>query len=187
VAAVFKSILIAAALMLVGFGAADAVWAEPVSPNRVIPDPLVKHIPTTMGALLPGAEKSAVVRSAKAAVVSAKVVRGSLKERPSRFVGSCGNVWKRQYAATTRPCPALSEHYGIDVRRKLVPARLSRPQYPQQYTTGYVPASGEQSTGANVGQIGDFWVGMNRSTMPAGGQESQTKVAPRTVSGENAK
>jgi hypothetical protein len=62
-----------------------------------------------------------------------------------------------------RPAPVVLEQVWVDETKSAVPARLRRPQYPQLYTTGYVPASGEQSTGANVGQIGDFWAGMNRA------------------------
>lgn len=185
VAAVFKSLLVAAAVLLVGFGAAGAVWAEPVSANRVIPDPLVKHRPNAVDPLFSDAAIAARFASARAKD-SVADVKGSGKR--FKFEVHCGQGWDRRGAGSTdRQAPVVLKQVWVDETKRPVPVPLRPAQYPQLYTTGYVPASGEQSTGANVGQIGDFWAGMNRATMPAGGQESQTKVFPRTVSGENAK
>jgi hypothetical protein len=161
VAAVFKTIVVAAALLLVGFGAAGAVWAEPVSASRVIPDPLVKHRPTYVDPFFSDAAIAARAASARAKD-SAADVKGSGKR--FKFEVHCGQGWdKRGAGSTDRPAPVVLEQVWVDETKSAVPARLRRPQYPQLYTTGYVPASGEQSTGANVGQIGDFWAGMNRA------------------------
>lgn len=183
-AAVFKSILIAAAVLLVGFGAAGAVWAEPVSPNRVIPDPLVKHRPTYVDPFF-----SDAAIAARFAAMRAKDSAGGTKGRRFWFKPAVCLVERAKPEASTTygKGPVVLEQVWVDETKRAVPARLRRPQYPRPHITGYVPGSSGPCSGANVGQIGDFWAGMNRSTMPAGGQESPTKVSPRTGSGENAK
>lgn len=183
-AAVPKSILVAAALMLVGFGAAGAVWAEPVSPNRVIPDPLVKHRPAYVDPFF-----SDAAIAARAASACAKESAGGAKGRRFWFKPAVCLVERAKPEASTTygKGPVVLEQVWLDETKRAVPARLRRPQYPRPYITGYVPGSSGPCSGANVGQVGDFWTGMYRLTTPAEGQESQTKVSPLTVSGENAK
>ena len=184
-AAVFKSILIAAAVLLVGFGAAGAVWAEPVSPNRVIPDPLVKHRPTYVDPFF-----SDAAIAARAASACAKESAGGSKRRRFWFKPSeCLVERVKPEASTTYgKGPVVLEQVWLDEAKRAVPARLRRPTYISGYTPGVtVPSQPGVGFPGQGGQVGDFWAGMYRLTTPAEGQESQDKVSPRTGSGENAK
>jgi hypothetical protein len=184
VAAVFKSILVAAAFVLVGFGAGGAVWAEPVSASRVIPDPLVKHRPTYVDHSF-----SDAAIAARFATARARDSAGGTKGRRFWFKPAVCLVERAKPVASTTygKGPVVLEQVSVDETNSAVPARLRRPQYPGPYITGYVPGSSGPCSGANVGQIGDFWAGMNRSTIRNGSPESQTKLSTHTVSGENAK
>lgn len=174
--------LVAAAVLLVGFGAAGAVWAEPVSANRVIPDPLVKHRPTYVDPL-----SSDAAIAARFAAMRARDSAG--KGKRFKFEVHCGQGWdKRGAGSTDRPAPVVLKQVWVDETKRPVPVPLRPPQYPRGYQPGLTaPSPHNFGYRGEVSYVGDFWVGMNRSTTPAGGQESQTKVAPRTVSGENAK
>ncbi|MFA7341498.1 MAG: hypothetical protein WC028_32240 [Candidatus Obscuribacterales bacterium] len=162
-AIVFKSMLVAAAVLVVGFGAAGAVWAEPVSASRVIRDPLVKHAPNSIGAVVPDAAQSAVVKSAKAAVVSAKASKGSGK-RCKVEVHCEPGLDKRGAGSTDRQAPAALEQVLVDGAKRSVPVNLRRPRYPLLgYTPGSVPLGGEFSTGPRLNLVGDFWHSMYRA------------------------
>jgi len=184
VAAVFKSILVAAALLLVGFGAAGAVWAEPVSPNRVIPDPLVKHRPTYVD---PSFSDAAI--AARFATARARDSAGGTKRRRFWFKPSECLVERAKPEARTTygKGPVVLEQVWLDETKRAVPARLRRPQYPRPYITGYVPGSSGPCSGANVSQIGDFWAGMNRSTIRNDSQESPSKASPNGAFGSKSK
>ena len=160
-AAVFKSILVAAALLLVGFGAAGAVWAEPVSPNRVIPDPLVKHRPTYVDPLF-----SDAAIAARAASARAKDSAGGTKGRRFWFKPAVCLVERAKPEASTTfgKGPVVLEQVWVDETKRAVPVRLRRPPYISGYTPGVTapsqPGSGFPGQG---GQVGDFWSGMYRS------------------------
>lgn len=183
-AAVFKSILIAAALGLVCFVAPGAVWAEPVSPNRVIPDPLVKHRPTYVDPL-----SSDAAIAARFAAMRAKDSAGGTKRRRFWFKPAVCLVERAKPVASTTygKGPVVLEQVWVDETRRAVPVSLRRPEYPRLYPAGYVPGSSGPCSGANVGQIGDFWSGMNRSTIRSGSQESQTKASPNGAFGSKSK
>ncbi len=184
-AIVFKSILITAALVLVGFGAAGEAWAEPVSPNRVILDPLVKYPANIRDHLFSDAAIAARAASAHAKE-SVADVKGSGKR--FKFEVHCGQGRDKPVASTTYgKGPVVLEQVWVDEARRAVPVRLRRPQYPRLYPNGYVPGSSGPCSGANVGQIGDFWSGMNRSTIRSGSQESQTKASPNGAFGSKSK
>lgn len=184
-AAVFKSILIAAALMLVCFGAAGAVWAEPVSPNRVIPDPLVKHRPTYVDPL-----SSDAAIAARFATMRARDSAGGTKRRRFWFKPSECLVERAKPVASTTygKGPVVLEQVWVDETKRAVPVPFRRLHHTLGYTPGVTaPSQPGFSFHGRRGLVGDFWAGMYRATMRAGVQESQTKVSPRTVSGENAK
>lgn len=162
-AAVSKSMLVAAALLLVGFGAAGAVWAEPVSPNRVIRDPLVKHRPTYVDPLFSDAAKSATAGPAKAAVASAKAGKSSGKR--FKFEVHCGQGQdKRGAGSTDRPAPVVLEQVWVEEAKTTVPVRLRRPQYPRGYQPGLTaPSPHNFGYRGEVSYVGDFWAGMYRA------------------------
>ena len=160
-AAVSKSILVAAALMLVGFGAAGAVWAEPVSPNRVIPDPLVKHRPTYVD---PSFSDAAI--AARFASACAKESAGGAKRRRFWFKPSDRLAERDKPVASTTygKGPVVLEQVLPDETKRAVPARLRRPTDISGYTPGVtVPSQPGVAFPGQGGQVGDFWTGMYRS------------------------
>lgn len=160
-AAVFKSMLVAAALLLGGFGAAGAVWAEPVSPNRVIPDPLVKHRPTYVDPLFSDAAIAARASSARA-----KESVGGATRRRLRFNQSdrLAELAKPVASTTYGKGPVVLEQVWVDETKRAVPARLRRPQYPRGYQPGLTaPSPHNFGYRGEVSYVGDFWVGMNRA------------------------
>ena len=160
-AAVFKSMLVAAALLLVGFGAAGAVWAEPVSPNRVIPDPLVKHRPNAVDPLF-----SDAAIAARFAAMRAKDSVGGTKGRRFWFKPAVCLVEraKPEASATFGKGPVVLEQVWVDETKRAVPVRLRRPPYISGYTPGYTaPSPPGFSFPGQGGQVGDFWAGMYRA------------------------
>lgn len=161
-AAVFKSMLVAAALLLVGFGAAGAVWAEPVSASRVIPDPLVKHRPNYVD---PSFSDAAIAARFATARARESVADGKISGKRFKFEVHCGQGWdKRGAGSTDRPAPVVLEQVWVDETKSAVPARLRRPQYPRGYQPGLTaPSPHNFGYRGEVSYVGDFWAGMYRA------------------------
>ena len=157
-AVVFKSILVAAALLLVGFGAAGAVWAELVSASRVIPDPLVKHRPNYVD---PSFSDAAIA----ARFASARAKDSAGKGKRFKFEVHCGQGQdKRGAGSTYRPAPVVQELVWVEEAKTTVPVRLRRPQYPRGYQPGLTaPSPHNFGYRGEVSYVGDFWAGMYRA------------------------
>lgn len=184
-AAVFKSILVAAAVLAVGFGAAGAVWAEPVSPNRVIPDPLVKHRPTYVDPLFSDAAIAARAASARAKESAAGAKRRRFWFKPSECLVE---RVKPEASTTFGKGPVVLEQVWLDETKRAVPARLRRPTDISGYTPGVtVPSQPGVAFPGQGGQVGDFWSGMNRSTIRNDSQESLSKASPNGAFGSKSK
>lgn len=153
--------LVAAAVLLVGFGAAGAVCAEPVSPNRVIPDPLVKHRPTYVDPLF-----SDAAIAARAASARAKDSAGGTKGRRFWFKPAVCLVERAKPEASTT-CgkgPVVLEQVWVDETKRAAPVRLRRPQYPRGYQPGLTaPSPHNFGYRGEVSYVGDFWAGMYRA------------------------
>lgn len=151
-AAVSKSILVAAALLLVGFGAAGAVWADEwrnTMGDYDPPRPYIKKQTVQIIDVKPGVVKSTLSPAGfpKGSSARLKPTLPTLPAKPAKLKQLQGPK-------------SVTQNSKVDAKA----VRVRRPRF--HHALGYKPGFTEPFTfgyPGSVSYVGDFWHGMYRA------------------------